>query len=145
GNIPELLKQARMLREALFRFKVPLIINDRVDVALAVDADGVHLGQEDMPAAEARKLLGADKIIGVTAFHERHFKNIDPEIVDYTGTGPFYPTDTNKGKPVLGAENFRKLIELSPVPVVGIGGIMPGNAAAVVRSGAAGIAVMRGV
>lgn len=136
---------AKILRDFLKPLSVPFLINDRVDIALAVDADGVHLGQGDMAAASARTMLGGDKIIGVTAFEKSHFKAIDPAVVDYAGTGPFYPTQTDKGKPVLGAEKFQELLRLSPVPVVGIGGITPENAAAVLQCGAAGVAMMRSI
>ncbi len=136
---------AGVIREILRRFHIPFIINDRVDVARALGADGVHLGQEDMSAAEAREILGPDKIIGVTAFEETHFRNIDPAIVDYAGMGPVYATKTKPDKKILGPEGFERLAALSPVPVAGIGGITPANAGAVIRAGAAGVAMMRAV
>ncbi|MCE7886814.1 MAG: thiamine phosphate synthase [Alphaproteobacteria bacterium PRO2] len=142
GTSLEFLEQARMLRKLL---NIPFLINDRVDIAQDVGADGVHLGQGDMYAAEARRILGPDKIIGVTAFTREHFAAIDPDAVDYAGTGPFYATKTEKGKPVLGPEGFRALVKISPVPVVGIGGITPANAAAVIENGAAGVAMMRSI
>lgn len=145
GNILEFLEQAHKLRSFLKARNIPFIINDRPDVAKEMDADGVHLGQDDMPAREARKLLGPQKIIGVTAFREEHFKNIDADLVDYAGTGPFYQTRTDKGKPVLGPAEFRKLVKISPVPVVGIGGITPENAKPVIECGAAGVAMMRAI
>ena len=89
--------------------------------------------------------MGADAIIGQTAFTEAHIAAVDPAIVDYIGTGPFYPTQTDKGKPVLGAEAFAELVALSPVPVVGVGGITPSNAAAVIDAGADGVAMMRSI
>jgi thiamine-phosphate pyrophosphorylase len=125
--------------------KVPLLINDHVDIALKSSADGVHLGQGDMPPDTARKLLGAERIVGWTAFEENHFKKIDSKIVDYCGTGPFYPTKTDKGKPVMGPEKFAAMIKNSPVPVVGIGGITAENAGAVIRAGASGVAMMRSI
>src|SRR5262249_39993882 len=121
------------------------IINDRPDVAKEIHADGVHLGQGDMKPEEARKLLGPDKIISVTAFTEDHLRAIDPVVVDYAGTGPFYQTKTDKAKPVLGPEKFAALVRVSPVPVVGIGGVTPQNAANVIQSGAAGVAMMRSI
>lgn len=145
GDIPAFLARARALQKILKPLQIPLIINDRVDIALAVNADGVHLGQEDFPPEEARELLGPEKIIGVTAFEERHFRNIDPAIVNYAGTGPFFPTLTKPGKPVLGAAGFKKLVALSPVPVVGVGGITPENAEEVIKVGAAGVAMMRAI
>ncbi len=125
--------------------RIPFIINDDVMLAKEINADGVHLGQGDMSALEARKILGPDKIIGVTAFEDEHFAAIDPAVVDYAGTGPFYATKTKPGKKILGALEFTRLVKLSPVPVVGIGGITPDNAGAVMACGAAGVAMMRGV
>lgn len=139
------LQNARALKKILDPLGIPLIINDRVDVALAVDAAGVHLGQGDMPAAEARRILGPEKIIGVTAFEQSHFESIDPSIVDYTGTGPFFATQTKPDKPVLGVDEFARLVKLSPVPVIGIGGITPANAHQVIQAGAAGVAMMRSI
>lgn len=145
GNISELLEQAYKLHDLLKPLGIPLLINDHVDAAKEVNADGVHLGQGDMSAADARKILGPEKIIGITAFTEDHFKAIDPAIVDYAGTGPFYPTKTDKGKPVMGAEKFSALVKISPVRVVGIGGVRPENADAVIQSGAVGVAMMRAI
>lgn len=142
--MPDILAEAAMLKEWLPP-DVPLIINDHIDVAFAVGADGVHLGQGDAGPAEARAKLGERAIIGQTAFTPEHMAAIDPAIVDYVGTGPFYETKTDKGKPVLGAETFAALVKLSPVPVVGIGGIMPENAKAVLAAGANGVAMMRAI
>ncbi len=121
------------------------LINDHVHIAAAIGADGVHLGQGDMNLSEARSILGPEAIIGLTAFTSAHFAALDPAVVDYAGTGPFYPTQTDKGKPVLGAAGFKALRALSPVPVVGIGGITPENARAVIDAGADGVAMMRSV
>jgi len=124
---------------------IPLIINDHVQIAADIDADGAHIGQGDIPAAETRKILGPDKILGVTAFTEQHITAIDPTIVNYIGTGPFFPTKTDKGKPVLGPEKFTKLATLSPVPVIAIGGITPNNAHQPLKAGANGLAIMRAI
>lgn len=143
GTSLEFLEQAKELRRLVRN--IPFLINDRVDIAQEVNADGVHLGQGDMLTVAARELLGSKKIIGVTAFTAEHFEAIDPAVVDYAGTGPFYPTKTEKGKPVLGPEGFRALLKISPVPVVGIGGITVANAASVIECGAAGVAMMRSI
>ncbi|MCB9983437.1 MAG: thiamine phosphate synthase [Rhodospirillales bacterium] len=130
---------------------IPFIINDHIDVAFAVGADGVHLGQGDASAAEARAKLGANAIIGQTAFTKEQIVAVDPDIIDYIGLGPFYITQTKKGKDVLGPVEqggngrFSELAALSPVPVVGIGGITPANAQAVMEAGAAGVAMMRSI
>ena len=137
--------RAAMLRDIAFDHHVPFIVNDHVDIAYDIYADGVHLGQGDMDPAEARKILGEPAIIGVTAFSEEQIKAIDPAIVDYIGVGPFYETKTDKGKPVLGAERFAALAGLSPVPVVGIGGVTVDGTADVIQAGAYGVAMMRAV
>ena len=141
----DILAEAAMLQEWLADTGVPLLINDYPEVAQAVGASGVHLGQGDVSPAEARKILGANAIIGQTAFTPEHMADVDPSIVDYVGTGPFFETQTDKGKPVLGAEKFAALVKLAPVPVVGIGGITPENAAEVIAAGASGVAMMRAI
>jgi thiamine-phosphate pyrophosphorylase len=144
GNMPQFLAQAAMLSELLKSKNIPLLINDSIDVAFAVGADGVHLGQGDAAPAEARAKLGEEAIIGQTAFTPAQITALDPA-VDYIGTGPFYETKTDKGKPVLGAEKFAALVKLSPVPVVGIGGVTPENTGAVIDAGADGVAMMRAI
>lgn len=140
-----LLNQARALQALLRPLHIPFLINDYPDIAAEIGADGVHLGQGDGDPAAARALLGPDAIIGVTAFTPAHFAAIDPDVLDYTGTGPVYPTKTDKGKPVLGPGKFAELIKLSLVPVVGIGGITPENAPPVLEAGAAGVAMIRAI
>lgn len=145
GNMPEIHAQSALIAELLKDTDVSFLINDHIEVAFAAEADGVHLGQGDATPEKAREKLGPTAIIGQTAFTAAHMAAIDPQIVDYVGTGPFYPTQTDKGKPVLGAEEFAALVKLSPVPVVGIGGITPDNAAAVIDAGAHGVAMMRAI
>ena len=145
-NAPNVLAEnARALQVLAREFSVPFLMNDHVDIAAHIGADGVHIGQGDFSAAEARVRLGADAIIGVTAFTEAHIEAIDPAVVDYIGTGPFYETKTDKGKPVLGAARFAELAAMSPVPVVGIGGIEAETAVPVIEAGANGVAMMRAV
>ena len=141
----EILQQAKILKKLCESCHIPFLINDHVDIAREIDADGVHLGQGDMDPAEARCLLGPDKIIGLTAFTEKQIGKVDPALIDYIGTGPVYPTKTDKGKPVLGVQKFAELIQHATVPVVGIGGVTPENAPAVLDAGAAGVAVMRAI
>lgn len=140
----DMLAEAAMLKEWM-PDGVPFLINDHVEVAFAVGADGVHLGQGDTGPKAARDRLGDMAIIGQTAFTPEHMAAIDPAVVDYVGTGPFYETKTDKGKPVLGAEKFTELVGLSPVPVVGIGGVTPENAKPVLDAGAKGVAMMRAI
>ena len=124
---------------------IPLIINDHVHIAKQINADGAHIGQGDIPAAEAHEILGPNNILGITAFTPEHIVAIDPTIVDYIGTGPFFPTQTDKGKPVLGPEKFKALATLSPVPTIAIGGIIPENAHEPLSNGAGGLAIMRAI
>lgn len=145
GDMSRIMAEAAMLSELLKPYDIPFLVNDYVDVAFAAQADGVHLGQGDCSPAEARAKLGAGAIIGQTAFTTVHIAAVDPAVVDYIGTGPVYPTQTDKGKPVIGVDGFAAMAALSPVPVVGIGGITADNAGAVMNVGAAGVAMMRSV
>jgi len=144
-NMQEIHIHTSILSELLKVQNIPFLVNDHVDVARAVGAAGVHLGQGDVSPEEAREKLGDLAIIGQTAFTPEHMAAVDPSIVDYVGCGPFYETKTDKGKPVLGPEKFKEIIVLSPVPVVGIGGITPDNAQAVIDAGANGVAMMRSI
>lgn len=145
GNMPEIHMHCALLAELLKGRGVAFLVNDHIDVAFASGATGVHLGQGDASPQEAREKLGEAAIIGLTAFTPEHMAAIDAQVVDYVGTGPFYPTQTDKGKPVMGAEKFAEIAGLSPVPVVGIGGITPENAHAVMAAGANGLAMMRAI
>ncbi|MGH1399245.1 MAG: thiamine phosphate synthase [Alphaproteobacteria bacterium] len=145
GDMARIAAEAAMVVEMVRPFGVPVLINDYVDIAFAVGADGVHLGQGDTCPQEAREKLGAGAIIGQTAFTPEHIAAVDPAHVDYIGTGPVYPTQTDKGKPVLGVAGFSAMAALSPVPVVGIGGITAENARGVLDAGADGVAMMRSV
>ena len=122
---------------------VPLIINDRVDVALAVGADGVHVGQSDMPAAQARKLLGPERFLGLSLEYKDQFYDSDITLVDYVAASPVFATPTKTDTaPPWGLEGLRALCHVSPKPVVAIGGINVSNATAVRQAGAAGLAVV---
>jgi thiamine-phosphate pyrophosphorylase len=125
---------------------IPLIINDRLDVALAVGADGVHVGQDDMPAATARRLIGPDKILGATAANPAEARQAVADGADYLGCNAvFYtPTKLDTGEP-LGIEGFRRLVQAVPIPLLAIGGIRADNAGDVIRAGAAGIAVVSAI
>jgi len=141
-----LVEEGLALRELTRKHGVLLIINDRIDVALAVDADGAHVGQDDMPAALARQLLGPERILGISA------GNMDEAIAalsagaDYLGVGPIFAT---QGKADAGAPiSTRLLSKLSSrytTPLVAIGGINSTNAREVITAGAAGVAVITAV
>ncbi|MGF1563260.1 MAG: thiamine phosphate synthase [Geminicoccaceae bacterium] len=143
-----LVAQARAIKQALAPYAVPLLINDRVDVALAAAADGVHLGQEDMGAADARKLLGPAAIIGVTAHFPAEADGIDGALADYAGMGPVFETGSKQQKdPVIGPDGLAALIghlraRLPGFPVCGIAGVDHSNAHDVIAAGADGVAVI---
>lgn len=121
----------------------PLIVNDRIDVCLAAGADGVHVGQDDIAPADARALIGPDRILGLTASSPAEMRRFDPALVDYVGIGPAWPTASKEtAKPVLGPEGVGRLARTLPCPAVGIGGIGPGRAGAVIAAGASGVAVI---
>lgn len=124
---------------------VPFLINDYPQIMCDVGADGVHIGQGDMPAMHVRELIGPEAILGLTAFTEDHLGAVNPFVVDYVGTGPVYPTKTDKGKPILGVEALAGLVALSPVPMAAIGGINARNAAMVMKANVNGVAVMRAI
>lgn len=125
---------------------VPFIVNDRLDVALAVDADGVHVGQDDMPASLARKLIGEQKILGVSAENEEQARAAIADGADYLGVGTIFPTATksNAGTPI-GLDGVERIVRISKIPVVGIGGINASNVAGVIRAGASGVAVISAI
>ena len=138
----------RRLRGLTADAGVPLIVNDRIDLAAAVDADGVHLGQSDLPAAVARDRLGDEAIVGVSASTVREARAAADAGADYLGVGAVYRTDT-KDVPDetdgVGPERVASIADAVNLPVVGIGGIDAGNAAAVAEAGAAGVAVVSAV
>jgi thiamine-phosphate pyrophosphorylase len=126
-----------------------LIVNDRVDVALAVDADGAHVGQDDMPAARARRLLGPLRLLGVSARTLAEAEAAIADEADYLGVGPIYATHGKADAgPPTGTDLLRAIVARlgsSSVPLVAIGGITAANAGEVVRAGAAGVAVITAV
>ena len=125
---------------------VPLLVNDRVDVALACGAAGVHLGQEDVSVLAARKALGPDKIIGVSVNTVGEARRAEEDGADYLGAGPAYPTATKEtALTVLGPEKLGLLRRAVGIPVVAIGGITAANAADLARAGVDGIAVVSAV
>jgi thiamine-phosphate pyrophosphorylase len=141
-------EQARAVLQALAPFDVPLVINDRVDVALAAGAHGVHLGQADLHPADARALIGAGAIIGATVHHPAEALALDPSLVDYAGIGPVFATGSKDSEdPTIGPDGLARLIGLlrqhhPGFPCCGIAGVTHANAAAVIAAGADGIAVI---
>ncbi len=132
---------------ALTREKgVTFMVNDRVDVALAVDADGVHVGQDDMPVPLARRLMGPGKIVGASAATSSEARKAEAEGADYVAASPVFSTPTKPdAPPPTGLEGLRAIVEAVSLPVIAIGGINPENAGAVIQAGAAGVAVISAV
>lgn len=136
---------SRLLR-LLRPLGVPLIINDRVDVALAVDADGVHIGQSDMPYETARRLLGPDKIIGLSVENMDELRQAESLDVDYVAVSPVYSTATKTDTAApFGLDGLREAVRLTRHPVVAIGGMNENTAPAVFAAGADGIAVVSAI
>jgi thiamine-phosphate pyrophosphorylase len=142
----EFIEQARTVKDFLKARGVPLVINDRVDVALAVEADGVHLGQTDMPLAIAKKILGGSMFIGISAESLEDALEAEKGGADYLGVSPIYGTPTKTDTAAaLGLEGLREIKKAVNIPLVGIGGLNPGNAPEVIRNGADGVAVVSAI
>ena len=139
--------QVLPLQQYLRSVGVPLIINDNVALAVEIDADGIHIGQDDMPVAEARALIGSDKILGLTVTTAEQMAAVNTELVDYIGCGPVFPTITKEDAPLpMGVEGWAELAKLSPLPIVAIGGLNAERTAAIRATGlAAGVAVVSAI
>lgn len=142
----EFLDEALALKALLQPLGLPLIINDRVDIALAVGADGVHLGQTDMPISHARRLLGPDCLIGISAESVEDAVKAEQQGADYIGISPVFSTPTKTDTaPALGLDGVRRIRELVRITLVGIGGINLSNARQVLASGADGVAIVSAI
>ena len=138
--------EALELRQLCRSYNVPFIINDRLDVALAVDADGVHLGQDDMPADLARQLIGPGKILGVSVENVSQARRAMEDGADYVGASPIFATPTKPdAPPPMGIRGLQELARVCTLPIVAIGGLNASNAAAVLRAGATGLAVVSAI
>lgn len=136
GSKREVLEQAKALRELTSKYGVPFIVNDHPDIALEAEADGVHLGQEDMPIAEARERMGSGKIIGISTQCVEQALAAQAAGADYIGAGPVFPTRTKPDRAAVTTEYIRQAAEAVSIPVVAIGGITPDNAETVLAAGA---------
>jgi thiamine-phosphate pyrophosphorylase len=144
--IREFIEQANSIKAHLNAHDIPLIINDRVDVAQAVGADGVHLGQSDMPLHVARKILKDSMVIGVSAESLKDAIEAEKGGADYIGVSPIYATPTKTDTaPALGLEGLREIRNAVRIPLVGIGGLTKDNAADVIKHGADGVAVVSAI
>lgn len=134
------------LKQVLAKTTVPLFINDQVDIALAVDAEGIHIGQNDLPAEIVRNLVGKNKWIGLSVSNQQQMNAVPWHCVNYLGIGPVFPTTSKKNAaPALGISQFDALIKLKKSPAIGIGGINCNNITSVLQTGIEGIAVVSAI
>ncbi|MBN1384329.1 MAG: thiamine phosphate synthase [Elusimicrobia bacterium] len=147
GSTKEMFEEALKLKD-ICKGRNIFLINDRVDIALAVDADGVHLGQDDMPYERARNILGKNKIIGLTVHSVKEAEEAEERGADYLGISPIFATDTKSdaGSPagIILIEKIKESLKQG-IPIIGIGGINLSNAADVVRAGADGLCAISAV
>ncbi len=136
---------ALKVKEITTKYNVPLIINDRVDIALAIDADGVHVGQSDMPCDITRKLIGENKILGVSAATIEEAKKAEKDGADYIGTGAVFPTATKDDAASVTKKDLSNIAKSINIPVVAIGGITIENAEELKDTGIAGLSVVSAI
>ncbi len=142
----EMIRVAEQMQALCQRAGVTFIVNDRIDVAIASRADGVHLGQNDFPIPLARSLLGEDAVIGGSAGSMEEARKCLLEGADYIGFGPVYPTASKEDAgPVSGLDLLKRVVDEIPLPIVAIGGVTRENATLVIQAGAHGIAVISAV
>ena len=145
GSGKDMLGKARKLVALCHKYNVPLIVNDRLDIALLSGADGVHLGQDDIPVAEARKLAAGNFIIGATAHNVGEALAAESAGADYLGCGAVFATTTKKDTVPLGLDGLRAIRQAVHIPIVGIAGITTQNFDQVMRAGANGVAVVSAI
>lgn len=146
ASTARMIETGRALKTALLGTGVPLIINDDVEAAIAIGADGLHVGQGDMDAQTARRLIGPDMILGLSAETEALAAAVDPAVVDYVGAGPVFATATKPGhKPPVGIVGLAALVAATSLPAVAIGGLKVDHVEAVLRAGAQGLAVVSAI
>ena len=146
-NMPrkQLYKEVVPIQKLVKKYRATFIINDHVDIAKAVDADGVHLGQEDMPVEEARKVLGKRKVIGISTHSLSQAVRAEKSGADYIGFGPVFQTSTKKAGRPKGIDGLRKIRKRIHIPIVAIGGITWENVNEVLESGADACAIVSGI
>jgi thiamine-phosphate pyrophosphorylase len=141
----ELSAVANAARALCERLGALLIVNDHPDVAAEAGADGVHVGQEDMPVAQVREMVGPDMLIGLSTHAPAEIDAVDPQLVDYIGVGPVHATPTKPGRPAVGLELVRYAAANAPVPFFAIGGLDAENVGAVLDAGATRACVLRAI
>jgi len=142
---PALLNSARKLQEVCAPSSIPFIMNDAMDIALASGADGLHVGQDDMPVAIARRLLPIDKLIGCSTTNAQEARKAEADGADYIAVGSIYPTKSKSDITVVGLERLKEIREAVSLPIVAIGGINAENARAVIDAGADAVAVISAI
>jgi thiamine-phosphate pyrophosphorylase len=142
GSLKQAYEGALALRKVAAERGMTFIVNDRCDLALALEADGVHLGQADLPLLLARKVVGQKMLIGVSTHNSEQVRLATEEGADYLGFGPIFSTRTKADpEPVVGIEGLAVVRDLTPLPIIAIGGIVPGSVPALQAAGANGVAV----
>ena len=134
---------AKQVKEITDAYQVPLIIDDRLDVCLAVDAAGLHIGDDELPVSVARQVLGSDKILGVTAKTVKRALEAEESGADYLGTGAIFPTTTKENAPITLISTLKTICQRVAIPVVAIGGLTSENIDQLAATGIAGVAVVR--
>ena len=134
---------AKQVKEITDAYQVPLIIDDRLDVCLAVDAAGLHIGDDELPVSVARKVLGPEKILGVTAKTVKRALEAETSGADYLGTGAIFPTTTKENAPITLISTLKTMCQTVAIPVVAIGGLTSENIDQLIGTGIAGVAVVR--
>ena len=134
---------AKQVKEITDAYKVPLIIDDRLDICLAVDAAGLHIGDDELPVSVARKVLGPEKILGVTAKTVKRALEAETSGADYLGTGAIFPTTTKENAPITLISTLKTICQTVAIPVVAIGGLTSENIDQLIGTGIAGVAVVR--
>ena len=134
---------AKQVKEITDAYQVPLIIDDRLDVCLAVDAAGLHIGDDELPVSVARQVLGPEKILGVTAKTVKRALEAETSGADYLGTGAIFPTTTKENAPITLISTLKTICQTVAIPVVAIGGLTSENIDQLAATGIAGVAVVR--
>ena len=140
-----LYERALKMKALCDKYNVPMLVDDRADIAFAVGASGVHVGQSDLPAEVARRMLGADAIIGVSAHNAEEALAAEAAGADYLGCGAVYPTGTKKDTSVIGVEGLKAIRAVTKMPFVGIGGVTLANYSDVLNAGADGAAIVSAI
>lgn len=145
ADYDQMLKLAKEIKALTDKYHVPFVIDDNIDVAVAVDADGVHVGQSDTEAKKAREILGENKIVGVSAGNLKEAIEAEKNGADYIGIGAMFPTDTKKDHTDITFEQAKEITEAVNIPVVAIGGINKNNILQLKGTGVDGVAVISAI